>query len=133
MKVAVVIGRVLLGAGFFIFGLNILHPFLNAPPPPEGSLPAQFMAVVVPSHWMAFIGLVQLVGGVLVLAGRTAPLGLTLLAPVLVNILSFHIFLFGGKGIAPGLVFTVLEIFLIYAYRGYFLPLLTLNASPTQN
>ena len=69
MKIAIAISRVLLGLGFFIFGLNILHPFLNAPPPPEGSLAAQFVAVMGPSHWMALIGLVQLVGGLLVLAG----------------------------------------------------------------
>ena len=62
---------------------------------------------MVPSHWMAFIGLVQVVGGLLVLVGRTTPLGLVLLGPVLVNILAFHIFLLGGQGIAPGFVVTV--------------------------
>ena len=133
MKIATVISRVLLGLGFFIFGLNIIHPFLNAPPPPEGSLTAQFLAVMGPSHWMALIGLVQLIGGLLVLAGRTTPLGLVLLGPVLVNILAFHIFVLGGHGIAPGLVFTVLEIFLIYAYRGYFRPFFTVSAVPTQS
>ena len=133
MKIATVISRVLLGLGFVTFGLNIIHPFLNAPPPPEGSLAAQFVAVMVPTHWMALIGLVQVVGGLLVLAGRTTPLGLVFLGPVLVNILAFHICLLGGHGIAPGLVFTVLEIFLIYAYRGYFRAFFALSAVPTQN
>lgn len=133
MKVAIVISRVLLGLGFFIFGLNILHPFLNAPPPPAGSLAAQFLAVMVPSHWMAVIGLVQLVGGLLVLAGRTTPLGLVFLGPVLVNILAFHICLAGGHGIAPGLVFTALEIFLLYAYRSHFRAILTASAVPAQS
>src|SRR6267142_1753021 len=87
--------------------------------------------VMVPSHWMALAGAVQLLGGLLVLAGRTAPLGLVLLGPVLVNILAFHICLTGGHGIAPGLVFSVLEIFLIYAYRGYFRAIFTANALPT--
>jgi len=131
MKIAILISRILLGTGFFIFGLNILHPFLPSPPPPEGSLAAQFVAVMVPSHWMALAGAVQLLGGLLVLAGRTAPLGLVLLGPVLVNILAFHICLTGGHGIAPGLVFSVLEIFLIYAYRGYFRAIFTANALPT--
>jgi uncharacterized membrane protein YphA (DoxX/SURF4 family) len=130
MKISILISRVLLGAGFIIFGLNILHPFLNAPPPPAGSLTAQFVAVMVPSHWMALIGAVQLLGGLLVLAGRTAPMGLLLLGPILVNILAFHVFIQGGQGIAPGLVFSVLEIFLIYAYRSYFRPIFTANASP---
>jgi uncharacterized membrane protein YphA (DoxX/SURF4 family) len=130
MKIAILIGRFLLGMGFIVFGLNILHPFLTAPPPPQGSLTAQFVAVMVPTHWMAFVGLVQLVGGLLVLTGRTAPLGLVLLGPILVNILAFHILLQGGQGIAPGLVFSVLEIFLIHAYRSYFRSIFTANALP---
>jgi putative oxidoreductase len=80
---------------------------------------------------MALVGAVQLLGGLFVLAGRTAPLGLALLGPVLVNILTFHICLASGHGIAPGLVFSVLEIFLIYAYRGYFRAIFTVNALPT--
>jgi len=129
MKIAIIMSRVLLGLGFIISGLNILYPFLPMPPPPEG-LVAQFMGVMFPTHWMALVGLVQLVGGILVILGRTAPLGLVLLGPVLVNILSFHIFLQGGQGIAPGLVFSVLEIFLIYAYRRYFRAIFTASASP---
>lgn len=133
MKVATIIVRVLLGLGFFIFGLNILYPFLNAPPPPAGSPAAQFMALMFPSHWMALIGLVQVIGGLLVLGGRTTPLGLVFLGPVLVNILAFHICLLGGNGIAPGLVFTLLWFFLLYAYRANFRAILTLSAAPTQS
>jgi putative oxidoreductase len=129
MKIATIICRVLLGLGFTVFGLNILHPFLPQPPPVEGSLAAQYMTVMMPTHWMSVVGLFQLVGGVLVLIGGTAPLGLALLAPVLVNILAFHICIMGGEGIVPGLVFSVLEIFLIYSYRSYFKPLFTTKAS----
>lgn len=131
MKNAILICRILLGVGFIIFGLNIIYPFMTPPPPPEGSLPAQFLAVMGPTHWMTMVGFFQLVGGILVLIGRTAPLGLVLLGPVLVNILAFHIFLVGGQGIAAGLVFSGLEIFLIYAYRSYFRAIFTVNASPT--
>jgi putative oxidoreductase len=130
MKIVVCICRFILAAGFIIFGLNILYPFLNQPPFPEGSLPAQFMTIMWPTHWMALVGIVQVVGGILVLIGRTAPLGLTLLAPVLVNILAFHTLLFQGNGIAMGLVFTALEAFLIYSYWDYFKSLCTVSAKP---
>ncbi len=132
MKIAIVICRTLMGLGFTVFGLNILHSFMPAPTPPEGSLVAQFFAVMVPTHWMTLVGVVQLLGGLLVLFGRTAPLGLVLLGPILVNILAFHICIEGGQGIAPGLVFSAFEIFLIYAYRGYFRAIFTVNASPTR-
>ncbi|MBC7660559.1 MAG: DoxX family membrane protein [Chitinophagaceae bacterium] len=130
MKIAVIICRILLGLGFTVFGANILHPFLPQPPPVEGSLTAQFMAVMSPSHWMQLIGLFQFVGGILVLLGRTAPLGLALLAPLLVNIVAFHVFLQNGEGLVPGLVFSALELFLIYAYRSHFRALFSFNAKP---
>src|SRR5258708_18447594 len=105
MKTAILISRFILGLGFVVFGLNILLPFIPQPPIPDGSLPARFMGVMGPSHWMALVGLFQVFGGVFVLLGRTAPIWLTLLGPLLVNILAFHILLMGGAGIAPGLVF----------------------------
>ena len=131
MKIATIIARTLLGFGFIVFGLNIVHPFLPMPAPPEGSLIAQFMGVMVPTHWMTLVGVVQLLGGLLVIAGRTTPLGLVLLGPVLVNILAFHIFIQNGEGIVPGLVFSALEVFLIFSYRRYFSPIFTIKA--TQN
>jgi hypothetical protein len=65
------------------------------------------------------------------LFGGTAPLGLCILGPILVNILAFHILLVGGQGIAPGLVATVLEIVLIYCYRANFSGIFTYKATPT--
>jgi putative oxidoreductase len=128
MKIAIVISRVLLGIGFTIFGLNILVPFMPVPPPPPGSPALQFMMVAGPSHWMAVVGLFEVLGGVLVLIGGTAPLGLLLLAPVLVNILCFHICLMGGEGIVPGFIFSILELFLLYSYRDSFQSILTTKA-----
>ena len=131
MKIAVLISRILLGVGFTIFGLNILFPFLPAPPPPPGSPALQFMMIAGPSHWMSVVGIFELLGGLLVLLGGTAPLGLLLLAPVLVNIICFHICLEGGKGIAPGVVFSILEFFLLYSYRSSFRSILTTKAQPS--
>ena len=130
MKILTLIIRTLFGLGFIIFGLNILHPFMTPPPPVEGSLPAQFMTVMGPTHWMSLVGFFQLLGGLLVIVGRTAPLGLVVLAPMLVNILAFHIFLDGGNGIGAGIVFSVMELFLLYAYRGYFRSIFATNAKP---
>ena len=131
MKIATTVSRFIMGLGFVVFGANILHPFLPQPPMPEGSLPAQFMTVMGPTHWMTLVGLFQLFGGAFMLLGGTAPIGLTLLGPVLVNILAFHVLLMGGAGIAPGVVFSVLELFLIYSYRSYFAPIFTISAVPS--
>src|SRR5258708_19509346 len=73
MKIAILISRFLLGMGFIIFGLNILHPFMTSPPPPEGSLAAQFVAVLVPGHWIALVGCFAVTGWTPVV-NRSAPL-----------------------------------------------------------
>jgi uncharacterized membrane protein YphA (DoxX/SURF4 family) len=132
MKIAIAGCRLLLGLGFIVFGLNLLHPFLPMPRFAEGSLPAQFMAIMVPIRWMALVALFEMSGGALVLFGRTAPVGLILLAPVLVNILAFHILLMGGEGIGPGFVFTLLAAFLAYSYRAHFTPILTPKPVPVK-
>ena len=129
MNYIIIGSRILLGVGFIIFGTNILFPFLPMPSLDPGSYPEQFLNVMGPSGYMSFVGLIQLIGGGFVLSGRLTPLGLALLAPILVNILAFHIFLEGGKGMGAGLVFSALEIFLIYSYRSYFSQIFTAKAS----
>ena len=119
MKYAVLIARILLGLAFAIFGANILFPFIPMPTPPPSD--GTTWSMIMKAHnYMAFVGLCQIVGGLLVLVGRFVPLGLTILAPVLVNILLFHVTLAGGKGIATGLVLAVVEVFLLVVYRRSF-------------
>jgi len=69
------------------------------------------------------LGLVFTVGGLLCLVGRFVPLGLTLLGPVIVNILCFHIFL-DRTGLPMALVVSALALFLVWAYRSSFAGLL---------
>jgi len=89
LKIALLLARILLGLIFLVFGANLIHPFLPMPPPPPG-LQGQFMIVMFGSHYIIFVGLVQFVGGLLLLLNRYVPLALVLLGPVIVNILLFH-------------------------------------------
>src|SRR4051794_11556678 len=64
--------------------------FIPMPPPPEG--PArEFMTALFVSHYLYVVGALQLLEGLILLSGRWIPLGLTLLGPVIVNILCFHV------------------------------------------
>jgi uncharacterized membrane protein YphA (DoxX/SURF4 family) len=87
MKTASTVARYLLGVIFLIFGLNGFLNFIHQPPP-SNPLAIQFFVAVSASHYMAVVYLAQVIGGVLLLAGRFVPLGLAILAPVLVNILN---------------------------------------------
>jgi len=87
-------------------------------PMPAGDA-GTYMGLLYMHKYLVAIGLVQLLGGLLTLSGRFTPLGLIFLGPVLVNILLFHT-LFGQPGIINGIVLSVIELFLIYAYRPNF-------------
>jgi uncharacterized membrane protein YphA (DoxX/SURF4 family) len=92
MKIAALIARILLGLVFFVFGLNGFLQFIPVGTLPPG-LAGQFMTVLLQSHYVFVISAFQLAGGVLLLVNRYVPLALALLAPVLVNIISYHLFL----------------------------------------
>ena len=65
--------------------------------------------------------------GVLLLLGRKVPLGLTLLGPVIVNILCFHV-LMAPAGLPMAIVVSLLALFLLWRYREHFAGLVK-NAS----
>jgi len=122
MKILTIIARVLLGLGFVVFGSNAFLHFIPMPPIPQ-TLAGGFTHVFIASGWASVIGALQVIGGLLLLIGRFVPLGLTILGPIIVNILIFHA-LMAPEGFPPALVFTALELFLVWRYREAFIPLL---------
>jgi uncharacterized membrane protein YphA (DoxX/SURF4 family) len=122
MKIATIIARVLLGLVFTVFGANI---FLHFIPMPEQkpSLATDFAKALMESHYMYVIGFLQVAGGLILLIGRYVPLGLTLLGPVIVNILCFHIFM-NHEGWQLASVVAALALFLLWRHRANFAGLL---------
>ena len=119
MKILTTIARVVLGLGFTVFGANIIHPFLPMPNIPMPDLATKFVQALSGSHYFQVVGAFQLVGGLLILSGYFVPIGLTLLGPVLVNILLFHTLLAHGGFFMP-LVFTALYLIVFAGYRSAF-------------
>ena len=105
MKTASAIARYLSGVIFLVFGLNGFLHFIPLPPP--SGVAGQFMGVLFVSHYLTLIFALQVIGGVLLLANRYVPLALAILAPVIVNILSFHA-LMAPSGLPLALFVTVL-------------------------
>ena len=118
VKVATIIVRVLLGLIFVVFGSNIFLHFIPMPPPQPGLL-GDFTKALFLSHYLHVVALFQIVGGLLLLIGRFVPLGLVLLAPVIVNIDLVHI-LMDPSGLPMAIVISILEVFLIWRYRDAF-------------
>ena len=122
--------RILMGLLFAFAGLNGLLNFLPPPPDamPQGAS-AMVAAMMQTGYMFQLVAVTQLAAGALFLANRFVPLALALLAPIVVNILAFHLFLApAGTGMA---IFVVLmELYLAWAYRKAFRPMLAMRVSP---
>ena len=129
MKIATIIARSLLGLVFVVFGSNMFFHFIHMPPPPEGP-GRDFMTALFLSHYLYVVGALQVVGGVLLLIGRKVPLGLTLLGPVIVNILCFHV-LMAPAGLPMAIVVSLLALFLLWRYREHFAGLVKNAPTPS--
>lgn len=130
MKKSVLIARLLLGAIFLIFGLNGF--FLFIPVPPMEGPAAEFMGALLGTGYMLpFWKSVEVIAGILLLSNRFVPFALAMLAPIVANILTFHVFL-APSGLIVGALVTALEAFLIFTYRANFNALLQKKAEPAQ-
>src|SRR5260370_29062345 len=88
MRTASVIARYLAGVLFLVMGLKRFLPFIPFPPPP--GIAGQFMGALYVSHYLWVIFAFQVIAGALLLANCYVPLAVAVLAPVIVNILTFH-------------------------------------------
>jgi len=88
MKILTNVNRSLLGFIFLVFGLNGFLHFIPMPPP--SGVAGQFLGSMFVTKYLLFVFAVQLIGGVLLLLNRYVPLALTILGPIIVNILLFH-------------------------------------------
>ena len=117
MKIVSTFSRYLMGLIFVFFGLNGFLQFI--PMPPIAGIAGQFVGALFLSHYLVAIMFIQLFAGILLIANRFVPLGLTLLGPVIVNIFFFHAFMDSG-GLARAVVVIILWLLVAYSVRSAF-------------
>jgi putative oxidoreductase len=116
MKYVIIIVRVLLGLLFVVFGSNAFLHFMGPMPQLQGDAGA-FLGALVNSGYIYVIAALQVVGGICLLLGsRFVAFGLTLLGPVIVNIVLYHIFL-DRSGLPMACCISVFALFLLWVYR----------------
>jgi hypothetical protein len=118
MKIAATIARYLLGLMFLVFGSNMFLHFIPMGPMPTG-LAGQFSAALFAAHYFYVVGPFMVISAVLFLVNRFVGLGLTLLGPVLVNILAYHLLMDPG-GIGMGAFATLLWLLVAWQHRTVF-------------
>jgi hypothetical protein len=65
----------------------------------------------------------------MLVTNRFVPLALALLAPIVVGIITYHVAM-DLKTIGPGVVVLLMELYLAWAHRGAFRPMLRAKVSP---
>ncbi|MGB6688771.1 MAG: hypothetical protein WBE76_13115 [Terracidiphilus sp.] len=117
MKIVVLIARILLGLVFLVFGANKIVPFIPASMPAGAA--GQFIGAMVSTKYLVFVGLCEASSGLLLLANRYVPLALTIVGPVIVNILLVGL-LMSRPALPSGLVVTVLWFVVFWSVRPAF-------------
>jgi len=117
LKLAGTLARWLLGLVFLLFGLNGFLHFIPMPPPT--GVAGQFLGALFISHYLAVVFLLQLIPAALLLLNRFVPLALTLLGPLIVNILLFH-GLMAPDGLLLALLVTALWLLVFWSVRSAF-------------
>ena len=118
MKIVNAIARYLLGLMFLVFGSNMFFNFIPMGPMPTG-LAGQFTVALFAAHYFYVVGAIMVISAILLLANRFVGLGLTLLGPVLFNILMFHI-LMNPSGVGMGAFATLLWALVAWEHRVVF-------------
>lgn len=126
-NVSVVIARVLLGLIFVIFGLNGF--FLFIAPPEHTPVGERFINLLISTGLMYVEKSLETIAGALLLTNQYVPLALACLAPIVVNILLFHL-LMERYTLALGIIPFVLWAFLTWHFRSFFAPLFVRQAKP---
>jgi uncharacterized membrane protein YphA (DoxX/SURF4 family) len=125
MKIAVTIARILMGLIFLIFGLNKFLNFIPAQMPPGTA--GQFAGILFTTHYLWIIATIEITCGILFLINRYVALALTLVGPVVVNILIFHTLML-PSGLPPGVVVAICWFTVFYFHRAAFSGIFAQNA-----
>ena len=127
MNTGVLVARILLGLIFVVFGLNGFLLFIT--PPEHTPVGNAFINLLVTTGFMYVEKSFEMIGGALLLLDLYVPLGLVVLAPIVVSILLFHL-LMERNTLIVGVVPFLFWVILAWAYRQQFAPLLVRRADP---
>jgi putative oxidoreductase len=123
MKLAANIAGIILGLLFISGPVMILLNVGPKPPEPVPGSPADwYMKAMMPTGYLTFVIVMELLGGILVAIPRTRNFGLLVLGPIIVNILAYHGFIMKGEGLTapPVILVSVLAAFLLWCGREKF-------------
>lgn len=115
--------RIILGLGLLFFGISKLIHFSYLPTYIYTGDIALFIDSLSSSGYiLKVVGILEILIGLMLVLNKWVPFALTLLAPISVNILLFHLFT-GKPGLILAMVVILLNIILIYKHWKSYRPL----------
>ncbi len=127
---AVHILRTLFGLWNLFFGLVFFFDisgsmFVIPQPMGHGDLTPYLNQALIDTHLFHIVKAIEIVVGVLLLANRAVPLSLCVYFPITVVIFHVNMFLEDfAAGPVIAIIYLVVHLFLLWAYRRYYLPML---------
>lgn len=125
IKVAVNLTRWFFGAWFMFFGINYFVEFI---PQPMGHGPVtyQFLQVLIDTKLFGIAKVIEFIVGFLIFIDRATALALIIVFPItcIIGWVNWHMEQWSPNGEIIAVVFTAMNIFLLWAYRGYYWPML---------
>jgi putative oxidoreductase len=111
----------LLALVFVVFGLNFFLNFI-----PMQTMPGDagtFAGLLYTSGYLKFVKILEVVIGLLLIVPKTRALALLLIAPIVINILLFEVYLAHQPGI--GVVLTIVNALGIYLNREKYMSIIS--------
>ncbi len=123
--------RILLGLIYLVFGLNFFLHFIPSPPPVQDSSPVSLFSggLGASGYFYPFLKAVEVIAGAFLLINLFTPLVTLVVFTISVHIFLFHAFL-APDTIMISLIMLLLNIYLLWIYRGFYFPLLQKPGRP---
>jgi putative oxidoreductase len=119
------LARVLTG---LMFTASAIAGMMGKVPPPEPEEAQAFMGVLFSSGLLSLVKVLELLCGLALISGFFVPMALVVVAPIIVNIVFFHVVLDPSK-LMVGMVLTALWVINALGHRTAFAPLLRAKPS----
>ncbi len=123
MKIAVTIGRILMGLMFLFASITFLFKLIT-PPPMTGAMKTFNDGLEASVYMMPTVKVIELLCGLAFVSGFFVPLATVVIFPIIVNIICVHAFL-APEGLTIAIPLLLINLLLAYYYRDRYKPFLT--------